>query len=459
MNSKDTDILLDIGSENVCVLGLGFVGLTLSVVLADLGFKVYGLDINQQQVDIISSGDTPFHEDSMDSYLKRYVGSRFIPTTKLADVDADIYIISVGTPVDMDTKKPTTQFIEAATKSLVPVLKEGDLVILRSTVPIGLTRNIVMPILNESGLKPGEGYFIAFAPERTTEGHAIPELRELPQIVGGYDRKSALLAERLFRRVATTVIDVGSLESAEMVKILNNTFRDVKFGYANQMALICKDFGLDMVKLVQAANYGYPRDKIPVPSPGVGGACLTKDPYILIDSCKDIKNKPKIVEEARLLNEYVPVHLAQDLANNLQKINKDIKQAKIFIAGFAFKGHPETSDIRGSTTIDLLAELNNLGASKENIYGYDFVVDAADLNQYGVIGTDLETGFEAADAIIIMNNHKKFRKIDIMSYVANAANDCIFVDGWHLFEPTNITSINSVKYLSVGCEYESQRTG
>lgn len=442
------------GSDKVCVLGLGFVGLTLSVVLADLDMKVYGLDVDEDKVRTINKGETPFHEDSMDTYLKRYAGTNLKATSNMSKVDADIYIISVGTPVDMKTKKPTTKFIEEATKSIVPVLKEGDLVILRSTVPIGLTRNIVMPILNKSGLKPGEDYFLVFAPERTTEGHAIPELRELPQIIGGYDRKSAFLAEKLFRRVATTVIDVGSLESAEMVKILNNTFRDVKFGYANQMALICNDFGLDMTKLVKAANYGYPRDKIPVPSPGVGGACLTKDPYILIDSCKDIANKPEIVREARALNESIPSHIVKNIVQELDNHKKAITNCKIFIAGFAFKGSPETSDTRASTTLDLLAELKNLGIPRHNIYGFDFVVGKEELNKLGVIGTDLEGGFADADVVIIMNNHKSFRKLDIMSYVDNASNNCVFFDAWCLFEPTDITSINFATYLSVGCRYD-----
>ena len=450
---SNTSIVDKNQEKEICVLGLGFVGLTLSIVLADVGFKVYGLDVNQNQVDLVKAKKYPFYERGMDTYINRYVGNRLIPTSDISEIRADIYIISVGTPVDGKSKKPNTKFIESAVRSIQSIMKKGDLIILRSTIPVGLSRNLVKPILDESGLKAGEGYFLAFAPERTIEGDAITEIRELPQIVGGFDEESGLLAESLFKQVTSTVINVGDLESAEMIKLLNNTYRDVKFGYANEMALICKELGLDMVNLVKAANQGYPRDKIPLPSPGVGGACLTKDHYILESSCIGINSKPRVGHEARKANELVPKYLVDEMERDLNKLNKSIKNAKIFVVGFAFKGSPETSDLRGSTTLDLLAELQAKGAS--NINGYDFIVDSSEINKLGVKTVSVEDGFANADVIFIMNNHQGFTRLDILSLIQSAAPNCVFMDGWGLFEPTDILSINSASYMGIGSKYDA----
>ena len=452
----DKSIEISPDSHEICVLGLGFVGLTLSLVLADAGFKVHGVDTNPQWLEMIKKKENPFYEDNMDHYMQRFIGDRLIPTGEISEGKADIYIISVGTPIDPATNTPTTKFIKNAVTSIKDQLKKGDLVILRSTVPVGLSREIVIPILNESGLKPGEDYFLAFAPERTVEGKAIEEIRTLPQIVGGYDTTSGLMTEQLFKLLTNTVLNVGGLEEAEMVKLMNNTYRDVRFGYANEMALICKEMGLDMVKLARAANQGYPRDEIASPSPGVGGACLSKDSYILKHSCQGMKHNINIVEEARALNEQVVGELVKEVNNGLEKLGKSLSKAKIFIMGFAFKGLPETSDLRGSTTLDLLEELKQAGAKENNICGHDFVVAGEEISALGLAAVaNPEDGFKDADAVFIMNNHPKFKKLNISSLLQQAKDDCIFMDGWYLFAPNDILAINSVSYLGVGCRFDN----
>ena len=449
---KDKSVVLDTKSRKICMLGLGYVGLTLSLVLSEIGFKVYGYDINDKVIENVTKGLAPFHEDGLDAYLQRHVGKNLVPVADLSSVDADVYIITVGTPIDSRTKKPRIDYIEVAAAEVAPLLKPDDLVVLRSTVPVGTTRNIVLPILNElSGLEAGLEYYLAYAPERTVEGRAIPEIRELPQVVGGYNEKSAMLVERLFREVTSTIIDVGSLESAEMVKILNNTFRDVKFGYANEMALICKELGLDMVKIVNAANLGYTRDRIPVPSPGVGGACLTKDPYLLIHSCKDIKYQPEIVRQSRMINEFIPRKIADEIVEEIRQLGKSREKVKIFIIGFAFKGEPETSDIRGSTTLDLLNHFEENGVKEGALFGYDPLVPPEDLLELNVTPLSIEEGFKNADVVIIMNNHKSYKKMDIFSLLSSSKEDCIFYDGWYTFDPKDISRINGIRYIGVGC--------
>ncbi len=453
-SNEEKSIYSDLQSNKVCVLGLGHVGLTLSLVMAEMDFTVFGFDINDQTIKKVKDKESSFHEKDLQMFLNRYVGQRLKPTTDLNEVDADIYIITVGTPINEETKLPRIDYIEKAAADIGSKLKRNDIVILRSTVPVGTTRNIVRPILDQkSQLNCGTDYFLAYAPERTIEGDAISEIKELPQIIGGYDTKSRFIAEQIFKRLTGVIIDVGSLESAEMVKIMNNTFRDVKFGYANEMALLCKDLGLDMAQLVNYANLGYKRDKIPVPSPGVGGACLSKDSYILSYSAKDSKYKTNIVSSARETNESIPSEIVRDIKSELESVGKKIRSSKIFIIGFAFKGDPETSDIRGSTTIDLLEELKNQGAEMKNIFGADPIVAKENIENIGIKAIDYQDGFKEADAIIIMNNHKSYKTLDIFSLLGTSSEECIFFDGWHMFDPSDINSINNVTYLGVGCKF------
>jgi len=449
---KDKSVLLDAKSRQICMIGLGYVGLTLSVVLAELGFKVFGYDIDGKLIEKIKNGFVPFYEDNLEAYLHRYVGKNLIPISDLSGCKVDTYIVSVGTPVNPETKKPIIDNIEEAAKYIAKFLKPDDLVVLRSTVPVGTTREVMLPILNDlSGLKAGIDYYLAYAPERTIEGRAISEIKELPQIIGGYDKKSTMLVNRLFREITPTIVDVGSLEGAEMVKILNNTFRDVKFGYANEMALVCKELGLDMVKLVQAANLGYVRDEIPVPSPGVGGACLTKDPYFLIHSCKDLKHQPRMVSHSRQINEFIPYHIVEEVYQQITQLKKKIDKLKIFIVGFAFKGEPETSDLRGSTTIDLLSHFRKKGIRDSSFFGHDPIVSQEEIAALGVKPVSIAEGFKDADVVLIMNNHKSYKKMDVFDLLNSARNDCIFVDGWYTFEPKDIMTVNNIKYIGIGC--------
>ena len=449
---KDKEILLEIKSRKICVLGLGYVGLPLSLVLADKGFTVVGYDINQAQLDQLNEGIIPFHEQGLDSFFHRHLGEKFFITSDLSSVDSDIYIITVGTPIDDDSKLPIMKYIESAADSIARKIKQNDLVILRSTVTVGTSRNVVLNRLQKSsGLKVGRDFSLAYAPERTIEGNAMNEIQELPQIIGGFDQKSTLLADLLFREVTSTIVDVGSLEGAEMVKILNNTYRDVKFAYANEMALICRELGLDAVKLIQAANLDYKRGEIPMPSPGVGGACLTKDPYILINSCKDIDVPTELIRYSRTINELIPMRIVDDIMQEIEVHNKKIDSLKIFLIGFAFKGDPETADIRGSTTIDVLNFFRDKGLQDGSFYGYDPIVLNSDLNSLGVKPASLEEGFKDADAVLIMNNHKSYKNMDIFSLLDSASGDCVFMDGWYTFDPKEIVSVNSIKYIGVGC--------
>ena len=275
----------DVRFKQIGVVGLGYVGLTLALTLADLGFKIRGFDSSSAVRKSLSKGKPHFFEDGLKELLKDHFNKNFRLVKNFSGVNnCDVYFVAVGTPLDKNNK-PDLKYLKNAAEKLGKVLKRDDAIILRSTVPVGTTRNFIVPILEkESGLKAGEEFFVAFAPERTIEGKALEELRNLPQVIGGLNQSSADLAANIFRHLTHSTVLVDSLEEAEIVKLINNSYRDVTFSFANEVSLICHRFGIDTHRVIEAANRGYERSNVPLPSPGVGGACLEKDPFIFIES-------------------------------------------------------------------------------------------------------------------------------------------------------------------------------
>ena len=436
--------------ESVCILGLGYVGLTLSSVLADVGYKVTGVDRDEKLIKGLLNQKPHFHEKGLEELLKHLSKGPNPPSyvTSLKESYGTVYIITVGTPILRPSLEPNMNYVRSATAEVGKVIRKGDLVILRSTVPVGTTRTVALPMLEEeSGLRAGIDFDVAFCPERTVEGKALKELRELPQIIGGLNEASAERAARLFKKSTNSIIDVGSLEAAEMLKIMDNTYRDVMFSYANQMALLCESLGLDMVPLVRSANQGYNRNNIPVPSPGVGGACLSKDPYILASVCKKAGVDPSLFLIGRRINEFMPINVCNRVVAELNNRGRLIKGANVLVLGFSFKGKPETSDIRDSPTLDLIARLKEMGAV---LRGHDPLVPKEEIEALGVKFFELEEGFNGADVVIIMINHTIYEEMDIESLLDRVNRPAVVVDGWHLFNSEIFVNIQGVSYLCTG---------
>ena len=431
-------------------MGMGYVGLTLSVVLAKNGFKVYGIEIKKEIVENLKKGIPHFHEKRLKALLRQQqkLGNLKIRES-LPNAKIDIYIICVGTPLKKESGTPNIDYIRNIVVNVANHMNQNSLIILRSTVPVGTSRNVVLPLLEkQSGLQAGKDFSFAFAPERTIEGNAILELETNPQIIGGFDEKSVSPASDLFRKLTPTVINVSSLEAAEMIKILDNTYRDVRFAYANEIAMICEKLNLDATELINAANTHYPRNNIPIPSPGVGGACLSKDPHILIDFAKKAGYGTKIVKESRRINEYIPVQIVKRIKTKLNEFNKDIKNVKIFIVGFAFKGEPETSDMRDSTTLWFLDELKKYAS---DIYGFDPVVDNEQFKHLGVkICDTMEEGYSNADVILFLNNHRSYLDLDPFEICSKMNEPAIFFDAWRMFEKELFKNIKGIHYMGVG---------
>ncbi len=426
------------------VIGLGYVGQTLAITLADAGFTVYGSDVSDEVLNELKNGRSHIQEKNIIPLLRQHIGKNLFvgKPEEMYKKDVDAFIVCVSTPINRETKKINIDTIRTAFTEIRDHLKKGQLVILRSTVPVGTTEAYVKPILEESGLNAGEDFYLVVAPERTVEGKALEELRTLPQVIGGINEKSVDEAIKIFRRTTPTTVCVSSLKAAELVKLLDNSYRDVRFAYAEEVANYCKKVGLDAFEVINAANQGYSRNNIPSPSPGVGGVCLNKDPYIFLDCAEQVGAELKLVKSSREINEKMPHSIAEEIKGSM-----DLKGKKILIAGFAFKGEPETNDVRDSPTLDLLRHLKDSGAT---IVGYDPGVEPWKIKSFDVEHVEhLPLGLKDADIAIFMTNHHSFKNLSTEDTFSGMNLGAMVYDGWKLFNKQNIEKIGLI-YRGVG---------
>jgi UDP-N-acetyl-D-mannosaminuronic acid dehydrogenase len=436
-------------SKEVTVIGMGYVGLTLSAILAEVGFKVNGIDINRNIINKLNKKIVPFYEKDLSKYVDKNLNRKLFFSDNLNKSKTSIFVISVGTPIT-NNKKPDLRNLIKAVNLVGKSLIKNNLVILRSTLPIGTTRKIVIPRLEKnSSLKVGEDFSVAFAPERTAEGIALKELRENPQIIGGYDEKSSEKTANFFNTFTHSTVHVQSLEAAEFCKLIDNSYRDHRFAFVNQFIKFSEKLNIDLTKIVKSVNHGYSRNDIPIPSPGVGGPCLSKDPYILSNDLENKKLNSSLIKLSRKTNESIIPYVHLKVKNNLKKIKKEINTSKIFIIGMTFKGSPETSDVRNSSSIELIKKLKT---KKNRIHVYD-PYSSFNLNLFKKLkikNSSLKDGFNKADAVIIMTNNKSFNELTHQKYLNSMNKPSIFLDTWHIFDPIELKQFKGINYYGLG---------
>jgi UDP-N-acetyl-D-mannosaminuronic acid dehydrogenase len=361
--------------------------------------------------------------------------------------EADIHIVSVGSPVGPDGT-PDLNDIKAVAEAIARRLKYGDLVVFRSTVPVGTMRRVVLPILERAGLTCGEDFHLAFAPERAVEGNALEELRKLPQVIGGFNRTGANVAARLFGHVTPTVIEVETLEEAELVKLINNTFRDLVFSFANEVAFMCDGYNINAFNVIRAANEGYPRDRIPMPSPGVGGTCLSKDPYLYTNPLATNSHRPTLGLASRGINRKGADYVLGKLKTFAESVGRRVEDMNVMIVGLAFKGMPETSDIRASTALEVLERLPD----RSKVRVKDFVVPADAIIKLGCVpvAEELATALKGMDAVLVMNNHYRNSRFNVVQALRRCDGPMLFFDGWNMFDQREIESLGHVTYATMG---------
>ncbi|MBO3750456.1 nucleotide sugar dehydrogenase [Streptosporangiaceae bacterium NEAU-GS5] len=425
-------------SMKIGVVGMGYVGLTLTAALARKGVVVHGADANPAVVESLSSGRLHVYEPGVAEVFEECVGTTVFIDTELPSIWLDAAIICVSTPIDETTLRPDLRSLAAAAEHVAERCHPETLVVVRSTVPIGATRSVVLPAL----LARWGRARLAMAPERTIQGQALRELVDLPQVVGGLDEESLHLATEVFGGLAERVSPVSSLEAAEMVKLANNCHTDVIYSYGNEMALIAERHGLDPLEVIQAANAGYPRPDLIKPG-YVGGGCLSKDPYIMLASTSG--HTPYLIGAARRLNEHLPVHVAERMVELIRTEFGTAEKVRLSVLGWAYKGWPPTDDMRGTPIAPMMPIFRAAGLS---VRGHDPLVSPQVIREYGGHPVSLDKAFSESDALLVINDHPDYRAIEVGHLLEGAELRIVF-DSWRILDEAAITG-RGVRYAGIG---------
>jgi nucleotide sugar dehydrogenase len=437
----------DLAGQRVCVVGLGYVGLTLATALADVGFEVHGVERLPDVIEQLKRGVPHFHEPGLDESLRRVIRlNRLCISRQIsAECPATIFIITVGTPLGPNGKA-RLDMLEQVSRDIAAVLKPGDLVIARSTVVLGTTRKIIKPILDSAGVD----YSLAFCPERTVEGSALRELRWLPQVVGAETLEARMRASSLFNALTPTIIRLGSLEAAEMIKLIDNTYRDVTFAFANEVARLCDAAGVDVVDVITAGKFGYPRTSVPMPGP-VGGPCLEKDPYILAESLRGFGVEPTIALAARSLNETQPADVIHRLRLRTDGDANWPRRPIITLMGLAFKGRPVNDDLRGTMARPLLAAIRNEYPTAI-LRGFDALVKPDVIaDQFGIEPLpNIDAAISGANIVVIANNHPCFENLGWEDRSRMLSRPAVIYDLWNQARAAELQLPDGVSYIGLG---------
>lgn len=416
----------DFKDKNVVVMGLGYVGLTLGAYLSELGFQVHGVEIRDLVLDALNKRKSFFWEPGLDELLERnikkgsFTFSRgAIPETK----SKRVFIITVGTPID-EAKRAILDSIANVSEQVSHAMNDGDMVILRSTVKLNTTNTVVAPILEKSG----KNFDLAFCPERTLEGAALTELGTLPQIVGAGSQRSRMRAANFFQQVTPSVVNVSNIETAEMIKLVDNMQRDVFFAVSNEVAHLCNTQQIMASEVISAGKLGYNRTNLANPGP-VGGPCLEKDSYLLAESVGGTSATARIAIVARETNKNVTAEASEFISTWIKRNTKGLT-VKISVLGMAFKGIPETNDLRGTPAIALVDSLVN-ALPDSDIHCWDPVATVDEIKILGYKSKDsLQEVIADASAIILVNNHPRLSSLDLKSISLEAKKPLLIYDFW-----------------------------
>ena len=402
--------------KHVCVLGLGYIGLPLASTLATHGVKVTGVDINTQIVSKLKNGELHIYEPGLKALVEQALNSGELIISDEV-VKADAFIIAVPTPITAD-KRADLEAVKSAAASIVPHLKKGNLVMLESTSPPRTTVDIVAPILEGSGLKAGQDFLLAYTPERVLPGQIIKELTTNPRVIGGVNEASTKAGKALYKTFVTGEIILTDATTAEMVKLMENTTRDVNIAIANEFARLADKFGVDVWEAISIANR-HPRVKILNPGPGVGGHCISVDPWFLVESAPELS---QLIYMARKVNDNQP----QFVLELVKKALGDLKGKKIAALGLAYK--PDVDDLRESPAVEVVRMLQEAGAI---VKAYEPFKPDANLPGINIV-KDLKNVLLDANGIVLLVNHHKLCTLSPQE-IASLTGTRILIDtvnGW-----------------------------
>lgn len=424
-------------AQQVCVVGLGYAGLTLAAVLAERGFTVFGYDRDPERVGTIAALQPPFFEAGLAEALERYLDHRLHVTTVFEPRPYDVVIFAVSTPVRPEDRQPDLRFLREAVRDVGREMVGAPLVIIRSTVPAGTTEQLAA-ILREG--RPDLP--VAYAPERTIQGQALEELKILPQVVGGVDEFSLERAVAFFGKVVRRIVPVSSARTAEFVKLINNAHTDVIYGFGNEVALLAEQLGIDPDEAISAANHEYPRPKLHRPG-YVGGSCLTKDPYLLAASTG---YQPQLILSARQLNERIIAYTCERVIARFQTAGVSLAGVSAVVCGIAYKGTPPTDDIRGSQAIEIIRTLGDAGML---VYGHDPLVSSDKIAAFGAEPVPDPLHPRGIGAYLFLTDQPAYARLDLHRLLNNMKRPGVLFDAWRLFSRQRVEAAG-ITYQSIG---------
>ena len=376
----------------ICVLGLGYIGLPTAALFATHGCEVVGIDINKSIVKSINRGMTPFDERGLPELLGRAIRSKNL-VAKTEVEDADAFIIAVPTPLDKEMKIAELGCVKSAGEMIYPHLRKGNIVILESTVPPGTSEKLLVPILKKSGLEVSIDFYLAHCPERAIPGNTIYEMMHNDRIVGGVDEESTALAESLYSRFVKGNFYSTNSTTAEFVKLMENTFRDINIALANEFAQIAEECGVNSWEAIELANK-HPRVNILKPGPGVGGHCIAIDPWFLTEN----STRCRVVSLARDINDSMPNHVLRIVKEMLNGVDNPT----ITVFGVAYKG--DVDDARATPALRFIRLAENEGYV---VKVYDPYVKKF---KYEILG--FEDAAKNSDCIVLITDHTQFKEIN-----------------------------------------------
>ncbi|MBF6618753.1 MAG: nucleotide sugar dehydrogenase [Patulibacter sp.] len=378
------------------IIGLGYVGLPLVIGFAEAGHDVIGIDIDERKISSLNAG-VSYIEDVADETLEA-ISERFAASSDpQALAGSDALIICVPTPLSAN-REPDLRALQSAAEMVRAVIAPGQIVVLESTTYPGCTRDMLLPVLEDAGLRVGEDVFLAFSPERIDPGRTDYTLRTTPKVVGGMTDACLAKAAELYREACDEVVEVSSPEAAELTKLLENVFRTVNIALVNELAMLTDRMGIDIWEVVEAAStkpYGFMRFE---PGPGMGGHCLPVDPFYLSWQARKFDLQAEFIELAGKVNQQMPYHCVQKVERALNEQRKSVNGAKICLLGVSYKAG--VGDTRESPALKIITLLQALGA--ELVYHDAFVPE---LGEFDLRNSAYDEAIGEADAVVIVTQH------------------------------------------------------
>jgi UDP-N-acetyl-D-mannosaminuronic acid dehydrogenase len=392
--------------KKICILGLGYIGLPTGALLANKGYEVYGVDVVQSVVDIINQGKIHIIEPELDVFVKSAVKSGNLKAG-LKPVESDVFVIAVPTPFS-EGYVPDLKYVISATKAIVPFIRPGNIIILESTSPVGTTEKI-SKILTEEGINVDD-LFIAHCPERVLPGHVMRELIENDRIVGGTTKAATEKVANFYRSFVSGQVLTTTAQTAEMCKLVENSYRDVNIAFANELSIICDKANINVWELIALANK-HPRVKILQPGPGVGGHCIAVDPWFIVSA---YPNEANIIKQARLTNDYKSEWVIEKIKNAILTFQLEHKRfPKLAYLGLAFK--PNIDDLRESPAVKIVQHLTQYYSDYE-----DALIVEPNIEEHKIfILTDLIIAKKEADIAVFLVSHKEFQNLNFSKEVVS----------------------------------------